>query len=152
MAVLVGSRPGEGGPDRRWAGRRGRRPGLPPPPAERARRLVTARPSPEPRMWSVHTAPLLCQRGRQPPDRTRASRTDIGPRPGDRDKDAICPTGVHPTGSACGGVAMGRLVRTLITVIGALGLLAAFALPAAADEGGNLTDFSSMTPVTGSSS
>ena len=47
---------------------------------------------------------------------------------------------------------MGRLVRTLITVIGALGLLAAFALPAAADEGGNLTDFSSMTPVTGSSS
>ena len=33
--------------------------------------------------------------------------------------------------------------------IGALGLLAASAAPSAADEGGNLTDFSSMTPVTG---
>jgi len=45
---------------------------------------------------------------------------------------------------------MGRLVRTLITAIGALGLLAAFSGPALADEGGNLTDFSTMTPVTGS--
>jgi hypothetical protein len=44
---------------------------------------------------------------------------------------------------------MGRFVRTLITAIGAIGLLAAFAVPAAADEGGNLTDFSTMTPVTG---
>ena len=45
---------------------------------------------------------------------------------------------------------MGRFVRTLTTAIGAVGLLAAFAVPAVADEGGNLTDFSTMTPVTGS--
>jgi hypothetical protein len=45
---------------------------------------------------------------------------------------------------------MGRFVRTLTIAIGALGLLAASAVPAAADEGGNLTDFSTMTPVTGS--
>jgi hypothetical protein len=36
-----------------------------------------------------------------------------------------------------------------MTAIGAFGLLAASAAPALADEGGNLTDFSSMTPVTG---
>ena len=45
---------------------------------------------------------------------------------------------------------MGRLIRALVTTIGALGLLAASAVPALADEGGNLTDFSTMTPVTGS--
>src|SRR5215471_8623469 len=42
-----------------------------------------------------------------------------------------------------------HFVRVLVLAIGALGLLAAFAAPAAADEGGNLTDFSTMTPVTG---
>src|SRR5215471_20773471 len=42
-----------------------------------------------------------------------------------------------------------HFVRVLVLAIGALGLLAASAAPAAADEGGNLTDFSSMTPVTG---
>ncbi len=45
---------------------------------------------------------------------------------------------------------MRRCVRILLTAIGALGLLAASAAPSMADEGGNLTDFSSMTPVTGS--
>jgi hypothetical protein len=40
--------------------------------------------------------------------------------------------------------------KTLITAIAALGLLAAFAAPVLADEGGNVTDFSTMTPVTGS--
>lgn len=41
-------------------------------------------------------------------------------------------------------------VRILMTAVGAVGLLAASAAPSLADEGGNLTDFSSMTPVTGS--
>ncbi len=45
---------------------------------------------------------------------------------------------------------MRRCIRMLLTAIGALGLLAASAAPSMADEGGNLTDFSSMTPVTGS--
>ena len=45
---------------------------------------------------------------------------------------------------------MRTFVRVLVLAIGALGLLAASAAPSAADEGGNLTDFSSMTPVTGS--
>jgi len=45
---------------------------------------------------------------------------------------------------------MRTFVRVLVLAIGALGLLAASAVPSAADEGGNLTDFSSMTPVTGS--
>jgi len=45
---------------------------------------------------------------------------------------------------------MGGLIRTLVATIGAFGLLAASAVTALADEGGNLTDFSTMTPVTGS--
>jgi hypothetical protein len=44
---------------------------------------------------------------------------------------------------------MGRLIRILIVAVGALGLFATLAVPAQADEGGNLTDFSAMTPVTG---
>lgn len=44
---------------------------------------------------------------------------------------------------------MRMFARVLVLTIGALGLLAASAAPSAADEGGNLTDFSSMTPVTG---
>jgi len=44
---------------------------------------------------------------------------------------------------------MRTFVRVLVLTIGALGLLAASTAPSAADEGGNLTDFSSMTPVTG---
>ncbi len=44
---------------------------------------------------------------------------------------------------------MRTFVRVLVLTIGALGLLVASAAPSAADEGGNLTDFSSMTPVTG---
>ena len=39
--------------------------------------------------------------------------------------------------------------RVLVTAITVLGLLGASAAPAMADEKGNLTDFSSMTPVTG---
>jgi hypothetical protein len=39
--------------------------------------------------------------------------------------------------------------RVLVTAITVLGLLGASAAPALADEKGNLTDFSSMTPVTG---
>ena len=39
--------------------------------------------------------------------------------------------------------------RVLVTAITVLGLLGASAAPAFADEKGNLTDFSSMTPVTG---
>src|SRR5215467_12253200 len=53
-------------------------------------------------------------------------------------------------GEGRGGLAMGRFVRSLTIAIGALGLLAVFAVPAVADERGNLTDFSTMTPVTGS--
>jgi hypothetical protein len=45
---------------------------------------------------------------------------------------------------------MGRLIRVVIAAIGALGLCATLAVPAQADEGGNLTDFATMTPVTGS--
>ncbi len=45
---------------------------------------------------------------------------------------------------------MRRCIRILLTAVGTLGLLAASAAPSMADEGGNLTDFSSMTPVTGS--
>jgi hypothetical protein len=45
---------------------------------------------------------------------------------------------------------MGRLIRALIAAVGALGLSATLAVPAQADEGGNLTDFSTMSPVTGS--
>lgn len=45
---------------------------------------------------------------------------------------------------------MGRFVKTLIAIVGALGVLAASAGLALADEGGNVTDFSTMTPVTGS--
>lgn len=45
---------------------------------------------------------------------------------------------------------MGRLIRILVPTIGVLGLLAVPAVRALADEGGNLTDFSTMTPVTGS--
>lgn len=45
---------------------------------------------------------------------------------------------------------MGGLIKTLVATVGAAGLLAASAIPALADEGGNLTDFSTMTPVTGS--
>lgn len=45
---------------------------------------------------------------------------------------------------------MRLLARVLMPVIGAIGVLAVSAGPAVADEGGNLTDFSSMTPVTGS--
>ena len=44
---------------------------------------------------------------------------------------------------------MGRLIRILVPTIGVLGLLAVPAVRALADEGGNLTDFSTMTPVTG---
>lgn len=44
---------------------------------------------------------------------------------------------------------MRTFVRVLVLTIGALGLLAVGAAPSMADEGGNLTDFSSMTPVTG---
>jgi hypothetical protein len=44
---------------------------------------------------------------------------------------------------------MRLFARVLVPAIGALGLLAASAASAGADEGGNLTDFSSMTPVTG---
>lgn len=40
--------------------------------------------------------------------------------------------------------------RILVPTIGALGLLAASAIASTADEGGNLTDFSSITPVIGS--
>src|SRR5712692_3204641 len=39
--------------------------------------------------------------------------------------------------------------RVLVTAIAVLGLLGASAAPGFADEKGNLTDFSSMTPVTG---
>ena len=39
--------------------------------------------------------------------------------------------------------------RVLVTVVTVLGLLGASAVPTFADEKGNLTDFSSMTPVTG---
>ena len=46
---------------------------------------------------------------------------------------------------------MHKFVRVLALTIGAFGLLAVTATPSAADEGGNLTDFSSMTPVTGAS-
>jgi hypothetical protein len=45
---------------------------------------------------------------------------------------------------------MGRLIRILIVAVGALGLFSTFAASARADEGGNLTDFSTMTAVTGS--
>jgi hypothetical protein len=45
---------------------------------------------------------------------------------------------------------MGRFVRPLIAAVAALGLSATFVTPARADEGGNLTDFSAMSPVTGS--
>jgi hypothetical protein len=45
---------------------------------------------------------------------------------------------------------MGRLIRTLIAAVGVLVLFATLVTPARADEGGNLTDFSTMTPVTGS--
>jgi hypothetical protein len=44
---------------------------------------------------------------------------------------------------------MRTFIRVLVLTIGVLGLLAATAAPSVADEGGNLTDFSSMTPVTG---
>jgi hypothetical protein len=44
---------------------------------------------------------------------------------------------------------MRTFLKVLVLTIGALGLLAATAVPSMADEGGNLTDFSSMTPVTG---
>jgi hypothetical protein len=45
---------------------------------------------------------------------------------------------------------MGRLIRVLIVAVGAIALFATLAVPARADEGGNLTDFSTMSPVTGS--
>jgi len=44
---------------------------------------------------------------------------------------------------------MRRFGRVLATAIAVLGLLGASAAPGFADEKGNLTDFSSMTPVTG---
>jgi hypothetical protein len=44
---------------------------------------------------------------------------------------------------------MSGFIRTLITAVAALGLLATSAVAALADEGGNVTDFSTMTPVTG---
>ena len=45
---------------------------------------------------------------------------------------------------------MRLFARILVPTIGAVGLLVASAAASMADEGGNLTDFSSMTPVTGS--
>ncbi len=45
---------------------------------------------------------------------------------------------------------MRSCIRILLAAVGALGLLVASAGSSTADEGGNLTDFSSMTPVTGS--
>lgn len=44
---------------------------------------------------------------------------------------------------------MGTFVRMLMTIAAAVCLLAASGVSSMADEGGNLTDFSSMTPVTG---
>lgn len=40
--------------------------------------------------------------------------------------------------------------RVLVTAISVMGLLVASSAPALADEGGNLVEFDSMTPVTGS--
>src|SRR5262245_33359507 len=48
-----------------------------------------------------------------------------------------------------GGVGMRGFVRILLTIVGTVCLLAASGVPSLADEGGNLTDFSSMAPVTG---